>query len=95
MKPNISRRAFLKYAFSGAGLTIAVGLTPLGWRLAKAAEEEPVQQTDESDRELAQATGPEEGTEEANDADTNEDGDLATRWKNLRKARRGVHASNE
>ena len=42
MKPNISRRAFLKYAFSGAGLTIAVGLTPLGWRLAKAAEEKPL-----------------------------------------------------
>ena len=38
MKSNISRRTFLKYSLSGAGLTIAVGLTPFGWRLAKAAE---------------------------------------------------------
>jgi len=38
MESNISRRTFLKYSISGAGLTIAVGLTPLGWKLAKAAE---------------------------------------------------------
>lgn len=37
--------------------------------------------------------------EDENDEDFNEDdfdgGDLATRWKNLRKAKRGAHASNE
>lgn len=62
---------------------------------AKAAEEEPLPPTDENDAELAQSAGPEEGAEDAAGADSDEDGDLATRWKNLRKARRGVHASNE
>jgi isoquinoline 1-oxidoreductase beta subunit len=39
MKSNISRRTFLKYSITGAGLTIAAGLTPFGIRLVKAADE--------------------------------------------------------
>ena len=42
MRSMVTRRTFLTYAASGAGLTIAVGLTPFGWRLATAAEEKPL-----------------------------------------------------
>ncbi len=41
MSSNVTRRTFLKYSMTGAGLTIAIGLTPFGWRLAKAVEEKP------------------------------------------------------
>ncbi len=39
MSSNLTRRTFLKYSVGGAGLTLAIGFTPFGWRLAKAAEE--------------------------------------------------------
>jgi len=39
MNSNLTRRSFLKYSIRGAGLTLAVGFTPFGLRLAKAAEE--------------------------------------------------------
>ena len=38
MNSNLTRRTFLKYSFGGAGLTLAIGFTPFGWKLAKAAE---------------------------------------------------------
>jgi len=41
MSSNVTRRTFLKYSISGAWLTIAVGLTPFGWKLVKAADEKP------------------------------------------------------
>ncbi len=43
MTSTISRRTFLKYTLGGAGLTITVGITPLGWRLANAADVKPAE----------------------------------------------------
>ena len=36
MNSNVSRRTFLRYTLTGAGLTIAAGITPIGLRLANA-----------------------------------------------------------
>lgn len=41
MQSTISRRTFLKYTLGGAGLTIAIGITPFGWRLVNAADVKP------------------------------------------------------
>jgi len=48
-----------------------------------------------ADEEADEEGEAEEAGEEGEDLDDLEGGDLATRWKNLRKAKRGVHASNE
>jgi hypothetical protein len=54
---------------------------------ADAAESQQAAETPEVDEDAPE--------EQEFDIDNIEGGDLATRWKNLRKAKRGVHAANE
>jgi DNA-binding Lrp family transcriptional regulator len=56
-----------------------------------AADRPPAASAPEADESLPE----DEDADEDFDVDDIEGGDLATRWKNLRKAKRGAHASNE
>ena len=41
MSPSISRRSFLKGSLAASGLTLAVSVTPFGYKLLNASEKDP------------------------------------------------------
>ncbi len=62
---------------------------------AEAAESKRADETSADETSGEEDEPDEDETEDEFDINDIDGGDLATRWKNLRKAKRGVHASNE